>query len=105
MVTLWTAIVVALHFADPGQRAAALNGQFFEDSKNSSPFLVLLLAAPLVWFAGGRRRDRPTVPLAAPSRPRLIWDIGIAIVFVATGTFSSLWFASPFAGLPPAIHD
>jgi hypothetical protein len=105
MVTLSTAIIVALHFADPGHRAAALNRRVFEDSRNSSPFLVLLLAAPLVWFAGGRRRDRPTVPSTAPSQPRLAWDIGIAIVFVATGSFSSLWFAIPFAGLPPAIHD
>ncbi|QDT56786.1 hypothetical protein Pan44_48460 [Caulifigura coniformis] len=103
LITFATAAFVALHFSDAGNRAAALNGRFFEDSKNSSPFLVLLLAAPLVWQSGRRRRERPTAPAGSPPQPLV--DFLLALVFAAAGTFAARWYAAPFAGLPPAIHD
>jgi len=102
MITVATAAIVTLHFSDAGNRAAALNDRIFEESKNSTPFLVLLLAAPLVWFSG-RRKAR--VPQPAPAHPRFIGDLLLTLIFFAAGTLASRWYAAPFAGLPPAIHD
>jgi hypothetical protein len=106
LLTASTAIVVAVHFANAEHRAAALNGRFLEGVKDSAPYLLVLLAAPVVWWSGGRRRQIPVEPKThAPVRPRFIIDLllggGIGLLALLT----TRGYGALFDGLPPAIHD
>jgi hypothetical protein len=105
VVTLFTAAVVVRHWVDPVQRANALNGRLFEESKNSTPFLIVLLLAPLVWWMGGSRRRSVSAVAADASPPRVAIDVVLAVTIGVLGVFASRWYGQPFDGLPPAIHD
>lgn len=104
-MTVSTAVVVGLHFADADNRAAAFNGRFLETSKDSAPFIPILLAAPLFWFAGRRRPIRPADHSPVEPEQRILWEVLLAVGFAAAGFLASRWYSRPFDGLPPAIHD
>ncbi len=105
LVTISTLIVVLLHFADPDQRAAALAGPLLEQTKDSAPFLLVLLAAPLVWWSGQRRFATTVAPNRPSAAPRPTIDVLCAVSIGVLGMLASREYGRPFDGLPPAIHD
>ncbi len=103
VVTLSACLAVARSWLDPVQRQAAISGLLLEPTKDAAPLLPLLLAAPLVWWSGRARLSRLPVSSTVESRPLV--DVLLMVALAVLGFLASRWYALPFDGLPPAIHD